>query len=530
MSDARRAVESGETALGIELGSTRIKAVLIDRSHTPLASGSFEWENSLKDGVWTYDIDDALRGVQSCYAALKADALERYGVKITRIGALGVSGMMHGYLPLDRDGRPLCEFRTWRNTMTERSAAELSELFGFNVPQRWSVAHLDRALLFDEEHVGNIDRLTTLAGYVHERLGGRICVGVGEASGMFPLDGSDYDAAMLDKFDARHASRGLPWKIRDILPKPVAAGGDAGRLSRAGALLLDPSGELEPGALLAPPEGDAGTGMVATNSVSPNTGNISAGTSVFLMAVLEKPLSKPYPELDIVATPDGAPVAMVHCNNCSNEIDAWADVFGGMLGALGCNRSRGEIYDAMFASAMRGEPDCGGVYAINYLSGEPITGFAEGRPMVLRTPDSRMNFENFMRSQLYSSTATLAAGMEILRAEKVRPTRMSGHGGFFKAERAGAQVMADALGTAVSTLSTAGEGGPWGMALLAAYALWKSEGERLCDYLNDRVFALSASSTCEPTPDGARGFAAWMKVWRSLLDAERSAVEGTKNA
>lgn len=347
---------------------------------------------------------------------------------------------------------------------------------------------------------------------------------------MFPLNGSRYDEAMLDKFDARHASRGLPWRVRDILPEPVMAGDDAGRLSRDGALLLDPSGELEPGALIAPPEGDAGTGMAATNSVSPNTGNISAGTSVFLMAVLERPLSKPYPEIDIVATPDGAPVAMVHCNNCSNEIDAWADIFEGLLGALGISRSRGEIYDAMFASAMKGSPDCGGVYAINYLSGEPITGFAEGRPMVLRTPDSRMDFENFMRAQLYSSTATLAAGMEILRAENVRPTRMSGHGGFFKAERAGAQVMADALDTAVGTLSTAGEGGPWGMALLAAYALWKSDGERLCDYLESRVFASSASTNCEPTVDGARGFADWMKVWRSLLDAERAAVEGTKDA
>lgn len=530
MTDAKKTIESGETALGIELGSTRIKAVLVGRDHAPLASGVFEWENSLVNGVWTYDIDDAVRGVQSCYAALKADALDRHGARITKLGALGVSGMMHGYLPLDRAGLPLCEFRTWRNTMTERSAAELSELFGFNVPQRWSVAHLDRALLCDEPHVADIDRLTTLAGYIHERLGGRTCVGVGEASGMFPLDGSRYDEEMLDKFDARHASRGLPWKIRDILPEPVSAGGDAGRLSSGGAMMLDPSGELEPGALLAPPEGDAGTGMAATNSVSPNTGNISAGTSVFLMAVLERPLSRPYPEIDIVATPDGAPVAMVHCNNCSNEIDAWADIFEGLLGALGISRPRGEIYDAMFASAMKGAPDCGGVYAINYLSGEPITGFAEGRPMVLRTPDSRMDFDNFTRAQLYSSTATLAAGMEILRAENVRPTRMSGHGGFFKAERAGAQVMADALGTAVGTLSTAGEGGPWGMALLAAYALWRSDNERLCDYLENRVFAASASTTCEPTVDGARGFADWMKVWRSLLDAERAAVEGTKNA
>ncbi len=530
MSDIKNCIQSGDAVLGIEFGSTRIKATLVDDECRPIASGSFEWENELRDGVWTYSLEDAERGLQSCYAALKADALERYGVRITKLGAIGISGMMHGYLPLDRNGRQLCEFRTWRNTMTGRSASELSELFAFNVPQRWSVAHLDRALIEGEGHVSEIDSLTTLAGYVHRRLGGRRCVGVGEASGMFPLRGEDYDGDMLRKFDQRHSARKLPWRIRDILPQPVPAGGDAGKLSAEGALLLDPSGELEAGALLAPPEGDAGTGMAATNAVRERTGNVSAGTSVFLMAVLERPLGKPHPELDVVATPDGATVAMVHCNNCSNEIDACADVFEGLLKRLGVAGTRGEIYDAMFAAALDGAPDCGGIYSINYLSGEPITDISEGRPMLLRMPNSEVGFENLMRAQLYSSCATLAAGMEILRGEGVELDRLVGHGGFFKAEGVGARIMADALKAPVTTMTTAGEGGPWGMALLASYALRRSESDTLADWLEKRVFSASDGSTYPPTEDGSKGFDQWFSTWRRLLAAEKKAVEVTKNA
>lgn len=525
MTDTAKLIADGRAVLGIELGSTRIKAVLIDENHDPVADGSFAWENEYKDGVWTYALEDALEGIRLCYADLKKNVAERYGVTLRRLAALGISGMMHGYLPLDADGEQLAEFRTWRNTLTERSAAELTELFGFNIPQRWSVAHLDRALLLGEAHTPRIAQITTLAGYIHRKLGGDAVVGVGEASGMFPIaDGSvAYDERMLALFDERHAHLDLPWKIKDILPKPLAAGERAGELSPDGALLLDPSGELEAGTPLAPPEGDAGTGMAATNAVAKRTGNVSAGTSIFSMVVLEHALSAVHEEIDMVTTPSGAPVAMVHCNNCTSDLDAWAGVFGEAATALGASFDKSKLFDTLYSSALAGDADCGDVLSVNYLSGEPVSGFSEGRPLVARTPSAKLTLANFMRSQLYSAVATLAIGMEILAEEKVGIDRLTGHGGFFKSEGVGSQVLADALRAPVTTMSTAGEGGPWGMALLAAYML-RGEGDTLENYLDTRVFGSSEAKSYAPTEAGAAGYAKWLAAYRRLLAAEREAI------
>lgn len=523
----KKCIEEGRAVLGLELGSTRIKAVLIDEAHRQIAGGSFEWENDFRDGVWTYSLEDAVRGVQECYAALKRDVRERCGAEIRRLAALGVSAMMHGYLPFDRNGRQLCEFRTWRNTITGRSAKELTELFGFNIPQRWSVAHIDRAIIEGEPHVRDIAHVKTLAGYIHTLLGGENVVGVGEASGMFPIaaDGSGYDARMARLFDERHAHLGLPWKILDILPKPVHAGECAGRLSAEGAKLLDPTGALEPGAPLAPPEGDAGTGMAATCAVAERTGNVSAGTSIFSMVVLERPLANVHEEIDMVTTPTGAPVAMVHCNNCTSDLDAWAGLFGEAARLFGAEPSRGELFDALYAAALEGEPDCGGVLTLGYLSGEPVTGFAEGRPLAARSPDSHLTLANFMRAQAYSAVATLATGMRILDGEGVKIDRITGHGGFFKAEGVGAQILADALRAPVTTMSTAGEGGPWGMALLAAYMLRREQNETLESYLARKVFAASDAKRYEPTEAGAAGYAKWLEGFKTLLAAEKTLIE-----
>ena len=518
--------------LGIELGSTRIKAVLIDDEHKQIASGSFDWENDFVDGVWTYSLEDAVKGVQTCYAALKADVLEKYGVILKKLGAMGISAMMHGYLPLDKNGKQLTEFRTWRNTITGRSAGELTELFGFNIPQRWSIAHLDRALLEGEVHVRDIDRITTLAGYIHTLLGGENVVGVGEASGMFPIsaDSVAYDERMVSLFDERWAKLDLPWKLLDVLPKPVPAGVPAGTLSAEGAKLLDPTGELEAGTPLAPPEGDAGTGMAATCAVAQRTGNVSAGTSIFSMVVLERPLSAVHEEIDMVTTPAGAPVAMVHCNNCTSDLDAWANLFGEAAKLFGANPSRPELFDSLYAAAMSGEPDCGGLLTLGYLSGEPVTGFSEGRPMVARNPESHLTLGNFMRAQCYSAVATLAIGMKILEAERVKIDRLTGHGGFFKAEKVGAQILADALRAPVTTMSTAGEGGPWGMALLASYMLNKNEGETLESYLGNRVFAAFDGANYAPDEEGSAGFEKWLEGYRALLAAEDTLITEVQDA
>ena len=519
-------IEAGSAALGIEFGSTRIKAVLIGEDHAPIAGGDFTWDNRLENGVWTYHLDEVWTGVQAAYAALAADVQEKFGVRLTKLAGLGISGMMHGYLAFDKDGNQLAPFRTWRNTITGPAAEELTELLGFNIPQRWSIAHLYQAILNGEEHVKDIHRLTTLAGYVHYMLTGRHVMGVGEASGMFPIDSAacDYDAAKVAAFDAHIADRGFAWTLRDILPAVLSAGEDAGCLTEAGAKLLDPTGALQTGAVMAPPEGDAGTGMAATNAVAVRTGNVSAGTSVFAMVVLEKPLSKVYPEIDMVTTPSGKPVAMVHCNNCTSDINAWAGVLKGFAEAAGLNVSMGEIYTSIFTSAMQGEKDCGGVVNVPYLSGEHTTGLAEGRPMIVRTPEAQLTFANFARSLVAGAIASLKLGMTILEKEKVQIDSLLGHGGYFKTPGTAQNLLAAALNAPVSVMETAGEGGPWGMALLAAYRVHKKEGQTLEKYLSEKVFAKAACVTAQPDAQDAQGMNAYAARFVQAIEAEKAAV------
>ena len=521
------AIQTGEAVLGIELGSTRIKAVLIGPDHAPIASGSHDWENKFENGLWTYSLEDVWSGLRDAYADLAADVEGQYGVKLHKVKAMGVSAMMHGYLAFDKDGELLAPFRTWRNTVTGEAAAELTKLLGFNIPQRWSIAHLHQAVLNGEDHVKNVTFLTTLAGYVHWRLTGEKVIGIGDASGMFPIDSNtnSYNAAMVKKYDEHIASWGFPWKLTELLPKILLAGEDAGTLTAEGAKLLDPTGTLNPGCPVAPPEGDAGTGMVATNAVRVRTGNVSAGTSVFAMVVLEKALSKVYEEIDMVTTPTGKPVAMVHCNNCTNEINAWAEVFRGFLEALGQNVSMGQIFDAIFLTALEGEKNGGGVLLYNYLSGEPVAGLSDGRPLLVRGPSARLNFANFARVQLYSALAALKIGLDILAGEQVVVDRLMGHGGFFKVPKAGQSLMAAAAGAPVSVMTTAGEGGPWGMALLAAYQVNRAEGQTLEDYLDNCVFAEQSGSTLEPDPSDVEGFNAFMKQYIAGLTVEKAAVD-----
>lgn len=527
MEKIKNAIESGKTALGIEFGSTRIKAVLIGKNHEPLASGSYDWENTYDNGVWTYSLDRVWEGLRSAFAALKKSVADKYDVKLTTVGALGISGMMHGYLAFDKHGNQLAQFRTWRNTITARSAEELSELFDFNIPQRWSIAHLYQAILNGEEHVKDIDYIATLAAYVHWKLTGNKVIGIGEASGMFPIDSeiNNYDKKMLAKFDEKISGKGFPWKIEEILPKVLVAGENAGVLTQEGALLLDPTGEFKAGVALCPPEGDAGTGMVATNSVAVRTGNVSAGTSIFLMVVLEKALSKLYPEIDMVTTPAGKPVAMVHCNNCSGEIDAWAGMFTSMFNALGIEMSIYKVLDKMFELSLSGDKDCGGLVAYNYLSGEVITGLDSGKPMFFRGPDSKFTLENFSRVQLCSAAATLSIGMEILENEKVKVDRILGHGGYFKAPIAGQKIMGAALKAPVSVMKTAGEGGPWGVAILAEYMVGKADGETLDEYLENKVFASMDSTEIAPDAEDIAGFNKFLENYKKGLAAEKVAVE-----
>ena len=524
----RTDLKSGNTFLGIELGSTRIKASLIDCAHQPIASGSFAWENRLENGVWTYRLEDAMPGVQACYADLISNVRRDYGVTPNRFGAIGISGMMHGYLPLDEKGNQLAPFRTWRNTMTGEAAEELTELFGQNIPQRWSIAHLYHSILHKEAHVGQIASLTTLAGYLHRRLTGENVLGIDEASGMFPIDAETkrFHPRMLAAFDALVLEYKYPWKLADILPCVATAGEPAGRLTKEGARLLDPTGKLEAGVPFCPPEGDAGTGMVATDSVLPRTGNVSVGTSVFGMIVLEKELSRLYREIDLVTTPSGDPVALVHCNNGTSDLDAWINLIRDCMRACGIEPDERALYQTLFRSALEGEADCGGVMGCNYLSGEHTTNFASGRPMVLRLPDARFNAGNFMRSQLYGVFASLRLGMDILtESEAVDIDNLNGHGGFFRVEGVGQRIMAAALNAPVTVMKTAGDGGPWGMAILAAYMVQKSENESLADYLAARVFAGSERSTAAPDPAEAKGFEVFLNRYRILLTAERAALE-----
>lgn len=477
-----RAIANGETFLGIELGSTRVKAVLTDRFHQPLALGSYAWENRLENGLWTYDIKDIWAALRGCYADLADHVAKEYGVQITTVGAMGVSAMMHGYLAFDSNGKLLVPFRTWRNTNTGEAAGKLTELFHFNIPQRWSIAHLFQAILDKEEHVADIAFMTTLSGFIHWRLTGEKVLGIGDASGMFPINSRSlqFDASMAERFNDFVADKGFRWRVPGLFPKVLPAGTPAGRLTEEGARLLDPSGTLYAGIPLCPPEGDAGTGMAATNSVSPKTGNVSAGTSVFAMTVLERPLSDVYEEIDLVTTPSGEPAAMVHCNNCTGDLDAWVRLFEETLQTFGIRPDKDTLYGTLYSCALEGETDCGGLMAFNYLSGEPVTGLTKGSPMFLRKPDGRFTLPNFMRTHLYAALGALHIGMRILQEkEHVEIARMTGHGGFFKVPAVGQRIMSMALGAPVTVLETAGEGGPWGMALLAAYLVQKNEGETL---------------------------------------------------
>jgi len=531
MDQIRLAIESGKTALGIELGSTRIKAVLVDEAHEPIASGGHDWENRLENGVWTYSLEDVWAGLRDCYAKLRANVAEKYGVALMRVGGIGVSAMMHGYLAFDAQGNLLAPFRTWRNTTTGPAAAELTELLGFNIPLRWSIAHLYQAVLNGEPHVGKVAFITTLAGYVHWKLTGRKVLGVGDASGMFPIDSTtfDYDRGMLDKFQALVAPKGFSWTIGGILPKVLVAGEDAGVLTAEGAKLLDDGGALTPGIPMCPPEGDAGTGMVATNSVAPRTGNVSAGTSIFAMIVLEKALQRLHTEIDMVTTPSGMPVAMVHCNNCSSDIDAWAGLFQEFAAGLGMEMKLGKVLDQLFFKAMEADKDAGGVLSYNYVSGEPLTGLDEGRPLMVRMPDAKFTLANFMRAHLYAALGALKLGMDILLdEEKVAIDKIYGHGGFFKAKGVGQSIMAAAIHAPVTVMETAGEGGAWGIAILAAYLVRREKGEKFEDYLADKVFAGKAGQTLAPDPADEAGFAAFMDRYVAGLPAEKAAVEALR--
>ena len=514
--------------LGIELGSTRIKAVAIDQAGKPLASGGFDWENRFENGFWTYRLDDVWLGLQESYKQLAADYLEKQSAPLTDISGIGISAMMHGYFVLNKNDEQLAEFRTWRNTITEESAAVLTESFGFNIPQRWSIAHLHRAVIKREPHVSDIGHLTTLAGYVHYKLTGEKVVGVGEGSGIMPIDSTinDYDADMIGKFNGLVAGFDLPWRLSELLPKILCAGENAGYLTDEGAKLLDPSGGLKSGIPFCPPEGDAGTGMVATNAITPHTGNVSAGTSVFAMLVLEKTLSKLHPEIDMVATPTGKPVAMVHCNNCTSDLDAWVNLFGDVLTKMGASPDKTELYRTLYNAALSGDPDCGGLVSVNYLSGEHMTGFYEGRPLFVRTPDSSFTVENFMRSLLLSSMASLKIGMNILTVEEgVTVSQLLGHGGLFKTAVVGQKLMAGVLGIPIAVMESAGEGGAWGIALLAAYSAGKASGESLEDFLNNKIFAGSVVNTIEPDPVDVKGFNEYLKRYEAALEIERTAVD-----
>ena len=511
-----------KTVLGIELGSTRIKAVLIDEGLRPIASGDFEWENRLVNGIWTYSMKMIHAGLQTCFTRLKADVKSKFQTDLTTVGAIGVSAMMHGYLPFDKNGHQLAEFRTWRNTMTGEAADKLTQLFNFNIPQRWSIAHLYQAILGGEEHAKGIAFLTTLAGYIHWQLTGEKVIGIGDASGIMPIDSQtlDYDAVMIEKFKVLTGV-----SLRELLPKVLTAGTLAGHLTAEGAKLLDPEGTLQPGIPVAPCEGDAGTGMAATNSVRPRTGNVSAGTSDFAMIVTDKPLGV-HQEIDMVTTPDGAPVAMVHCNNCTSDINAWVGIFSEFADALGAPVSKSGLYTLLFQKALDGDPDCGGLLSFNYCSGEGVTGVDEGRPLFARKPDAKITLANFMRTHLLSALATLKIGLDILTKEEQVPIeKLYAHGGFFKTPEVGQRMLSAAVGAPVSVQETAGEGGPYGMAILGAYMLWKEENESLADYLDNKVFQNAKTTTIMAGERDVEGFNRFLEMYKKALSLEKKAIE-----
>lgn len=523
----REDIMDGRTALGIELGSTRIKAVLVNDRNEIIAQGDHSWENQLVDGIWTYSLKAIWGGLQDAYAQLAANVNRQYGTDLTTLGAMGFSAMMHGYMAFNDKDELLVPFRTWRNTMTEEASLKLTEAFGFHIPQRWSIAHLYQAILKGEEHVKDVAFFTTLAGYIHWQLTGEKVLGVGEASGMFPIDSNtkQFDTKMIETFDAMVADKGFPWKLAEILPGVKVAGEYAGVLTAEGAKKLDPTGTLQPGVPLCPPEGDAGTGMTATNSVRVRTGNVSAGTSVFSMIVTEKPLSKAYEEIDMVTTPTGEPVAMVHCNNCTSDLNAWVDLFKETLDLFGVDVSMNDLYGKLYNKALEGDADCGGLLAYNYFSGEHVTGFEEGRPLFVRKPDAAFTLSNFMRTHLYTSLGALKTGMDILlKEEKVAIDRITGHGGLFKTKGVGQSILAAACNTPIAVMETAGEGGAWGMAILANYMI---SGEKLpLDvYLEQEVFADAACEIEEPKEKMVAGFEAFMENYKAGLAVERAAVD-----
>ena len=521
-------IENGRAVLGIELGSTRIKAVLIDEDHNPIAVGDHEWENRLDDGIWTYTLDDIWEGLKDSYQNLAANVKEKYGVTLTKVGAMGFSAMMHGYMAFDKEGNLLVPFRTWRNSTTGPAAEALTELFQYNIPQRWSIAHLYQAILNDEEHVKDVAYITTLAGYIHWRLTGEKVIGIGDASGMFPIDvkAKDYDASMMDNFDTLVSDKNYPWKLKDILPKVLAAGEAAGNLTEEGARLLDDSKSLKAGIPVAPPEGDAGTGMAATNSVAKRTGNVSAGTSVFAMVVLEKELKKVHPEIDLVTTPDGSLVAMAHANNCTSDLNAWVGIFREFAESFGMKVDMNQLFGTLYNKALEGDADCGGLLSYGYLSGENMTGVMEGRPLFVRSPKSSFNLANFMRANLFTALGALKVGMDILlKEEHVEIDTMLGHGGLFKTKGVGQKILAAAINAPVSVMETAGEGGPWGMALLASYMIHKEEKESLQDYLSGKVFAGSTGTSMDPDAKDVEGFEVFIERYKKGIAIEQSAVD-----
>lgn len=521
-------IASGATSLGIEFGSTRIKAVLIDSRFETIASGSFEWENLLVDGYWTYNLTDIIKGLQDAYSEMKQEVEQKYGVNLQNVGSIGFSAMMHGYMAFDSKGELLVPFRTWRNATTGEAAKALTDLFQFNIPERWSIAHLYQAILNGEQHVPQIQSITTLAGYIHWLLTGNKALGIGDASGMFPIDeaAQNYNAAMIEQFDELVASKGYAWKLADILPKVYGAGEQAGVLTEAGAAILDPSGSLQAGIPFCPPEGDAGTGMVATNSVKKRTGNISVGTSVFAMIVLERDLSAVYPEIDMVTTPDGSPVGMVHANNCSSDINAWVGLFREFYEAMGQKTDSEQLFSVLFNKALEADVDGGGLLSYGYFSGENITGIEKGRPLFVRSPESRFTLANFMRTHLFTAFAALKLGMDILTTkEDVAIDSILAHGGLFKTPVVGQKMVAAALNVPVSVMSTAGEGGAWGMAILAAYAGNRSSGETLADYLENKVFKDAEGVEIAPDAADVAGFELFLERYVKGLAIEQAAVD-----
>ena len=531
MSDVKNTIANGKAVLGIEFGSTRIKAVLVDENNMPIASGDHDWENRLENGVWTYTLEDIWTGLQDCYQKMTEDVKEKYGVAVEKLAAIGFSAMMHGYLAFDKEGNLLVPFRTWRNTITQEASEALTKVFNFHVPQRWSIAHLYQAILNGEEHVPQVDFFTTLDGYIHWQLTGEKVLGVGSASGMFPIDSTikDYDKVMIQKFDELVAPKGFPWKLEHLLPKVLLAGDKAGVLTEEGAKKLDPTGTLQAGCPLCPPEGDAGTGMVATNSVKQRTGNVSAGTSVFAMIVLEKALKRVHEEIDMVTTPSGDAVAMVHCNNCTSDLNAWVNIFKEFAESFGIDVDMNKLFGTLYNKALEGDKDCGGLLAYNYFSGEHITGFEEGRPMFVRTPDSKFSLANFMRANLYTSLGALKVGLDILlKEEEVAIDRITGHGGLFKTKGVGQKILAAAMDATVSVMKTAGEGGAWGIALLASYMVNKDAGEALEDYLQNKVFGGDEGEKMDPDPEDVKGFDEFIKRYRAGFPIERAAVDALK--